>query len=73
MLKIKLLNKFYEFINSNESINDRKLCFNPIVLNIFNRFVYKSISLPVHILVIDFKVIILCDIKLSLTFDRNMT
>ena len=29
--------------------------FNPIVLNIFNRFVYKSMTLPAYILVIYFQ------------------
>ena len=42
-------------INFELSISDRKLCFNPIVLNIFNRFVYKSITLSAHILVIYFQ------------------
>ena len=37
----KLWHKLYGFFNSNQSISDRKLCFNTIVLNIFTNFVCK--------------------------------
>ena len=54
-LKTNFRKKLYDFINSNYSISDRKSSFNPIVLKIFDRFEYKSITLPDHILVIYFQ------------------
>ena len=72
LIKNKLWHKLYEFINSNLSISVRKICFNPIILNIFNRFVCKLVTLPVHILVVYFQSDQTVLDKLSIAFDWSM-
>ena len=72
MLKIKLWHIFL-WVHTLKTITGRKLCFNPVVHNIFNRFVYKLITLPAHILVSYFqRYQTVWDNKSSITFDRNM-